>query len=170
MEEKAATSKLLKDSHAAKSVEEEAATQKLHQKTLMHRCAYAVVEVGTGVLLLDGLNMAAIKELFDLPHGLQENQFHVVRTYDMRDCYVANTAPKAKANRYAVGEKKSLQDLIIDGKQANARVIAPKVFLTKEEKVNKKRQTERESRSRKKQRTQTDADKFPEKSLSNHTQ
>ena len=88
--------------------------------------------------------------------------------YDMRDCYVANTAPKAKANKYVVGEKKSLQDLIIDGKQANARVIAPKVFLTKEEKVNKKRQTERGSRSRKKQRKQADADKFPEKS--NHTQ
>ena len=72
----------------------------------------------------------------------------------MRDCYVANTAPKAKANKYVVGEKKSFQDLIIDGKQAKARELAPKVFLTEEEKANKKRQSTRESRSRKKQRNQ----------------
>ena len=73
------------------------------------------------MLLLDGLNMAAIKENFDLPRALHPRYFHVVRTYDMRDCYVANAAPKAKTNKYALGEKKSLQDLIIDGKQVKAR-------------------------------------------------
>ena len=126
------------------------------------------MEVGTGVLLLDGLNMAAIKEIFDLPHALHARYFHAVRTYDMRDCYVANTAPKARSNKYVVGEQKSLQDLIIDGKKAKAREKEPKVFLTKEEKAKRKRQTERESRSRNKQRKQVDADKSPKKT-SNHT-
>ena len=71
VEEKAATSKLFKDScsHAAKSVEEKAAhaTNQQRQKTNMQYCTYDVAEVGSGMLLLDGLNMAAIKEIFDLP-------------------------------------------------------------------------------------------------------
>ena len=76
---------------------------------------------------------------------------------------IANTAPKARANKYVVGEKKSLQDLIIDGKKAKARAKEPKVYLTKEEKAKRKRQTEREPRSRNKQRKQAraDADKSP---------
>ena len=54
---------------------------------------------------------AAIKEIFDLPNALAPTQFYVVRTYDMKGCYVANTAPMARANKYVLGEKKSLQDL-----------------------------------------------------------
>ena len=111
VEEKAATSKLMKDIHAARSVEEKAATSELisdkekakhaarsvegkaatnqqRQKTNMQYCTYAVVEVGTGILLLDGLKLAAIfKEIFDLPSALKTTHFHTVRTYDMRDCY-----------------------------------------------------------------------------------
>ena len=105
---------------------------------------YAVVEVGTGILLLDGLNMAAIKEIFDLPHALHTKQFHVVRTYDMRNCYVANTAPQAKANKYVLGEKKSLKDLSNDGKQVRARCLAPKAFKTKGGLAERKRQTGRD--------------------------
>ena len=166
VEEKAATSKLMSDSHAARSVEEKAATSKLKKdneqqrlKTLMQYCtmSYAVVEVGTGLLLLDGLNMAAIKEIFDLPHALHTNQFHVVRTYDMRNCYVANTAPNAKYNKCVLGEKKSLKDLSNDGKQVNTRLKAPKAFLTNEEKAKRRRQSTSECTARRKQRTQEDA-------------
>ena len=110
-----------------------------------YRCAYAVVGVGTGVLLLDGLDMAATKGAFGLPCALHARDLNVVRTYGMciimRNCYVnvANTctAPKAKANAHVVGEKKSPQGLIIYGKQAKARELAPKVFLTKEGKSNR---------------------------------
>ena len=123
----------------------------------MQYCTYAVVEVGTGILLLDGLNMAAIKEIFDLTKALHTNQFHVVRTYDMRNCYVANTAPNAKYNKYVLGEKKSLKDLSNDGMQVHTRFKAPKAFLTNEETAKRRCQTTTKCRARRKQRKQEDA-------------
>ena len=116
------------------------------------------MEVGTGILLLDGLNMAAIKEIFELPYTLKTTQFHIVCTYDMRDCYVANAAPLAKATKYVLGEKKSLKGLSNDGKQVRARMKAPfaKGFMTKEEKVKRKRQTGCECCARQEQRKQAD--------------